>query len=233
MSSIVKKWDLKTWAIVALGSVAVVAGAAFVMQSKHAAIGRQVHRNVTKFLVDHGSQVHNGIISGGLVSTPMKTNVAVNSTVVSMLNSFADQMDQNPGMAAGGSPEMRQEQQVSTGIGGVGGRGGQGGGGDGMGSSLRPTPGTPQPAGGSSSSPRGSKPPASVIINPTESLRDDGGYGRQEGRTGDVQGAEYNPEEFTPRGPKPSGDVDLFAGDGIPTSTGSTSSSQAPVTGYE
>jgi hypothetical protein len=219
-----KKWDMKTWVIVALGGVAVVAGAAFIMQSKHAALGRQVHRNVTKFLVDHGSQVHSGIISGGLVSTPMKTNVAVNSTVVSMLNSFADQMAQNSpiGGAGGSSPDMQQEQPVSTGIGGVQGR-------NASGSDLRPRQGSPQPV--SSSSPRGTKPPADVVRNPTETLGDDGGYGQQGGRTGDVKGSEYNPEEFTPRGQKPSENVDLFAGDGIPSS--SSSSSSAVQAGYE
>lgn len=217
MGSVFKKWDLKTWAIVALGGAAVVAGAAFVMQAQHAALGRQVHRNVTKFLVDHGSQVHSGIISGGLVSTPMKTNIAVNSTVVSMLNSFADQMDQG----SPGSPDMQQEQQVTTGMGGVQGRGqGQ------PGSALHAPVGAPQP-----SPPKGAKPPAAVVRNPTEVARDDGGYGQQSGRTGNVQGTEYNPEEFTPRGPKPSGDVDLFAGDGIPSS-GSGGTAQAAA-GYE
>jgi hypothetical protein len=110
-----KKWDWKTWTMVALGGAAVVASAAFVMQSKHAALGRQVHRNVTRFHVDQGSQVHNGIISGGLVSTPMKTNTAVNSTIISMLNNYADMIAQNPGSV--GSPDMQQEQQVSTGKG--------------------------------------------------------------------------------------------------------------------
>lgn len=232
MAATVKKWDMKTWAIVGLGGAAVVLGAAFLMQSRHAALGRQVHRNVTKFLVDHGSQVHSGVISGGLVSTPMKTNIAVNSTVVSMLNSFADQMDQNPGGMAGGSPDMQQEQQMTTGMGGVQGRGGASQGG--MGSSLRPPTGAPQPAGAThtGSSPRGAKPPASVIRNPTEVAQDDGGYGQQSGRAGDVRGAEYNADEFTPRGPKPSGDVDLFAGDGIPSSGGSAPT-QEQVADYE
>lgn len=233
MASVVKKWDVKTWAIVGLGGAAVVLGAAFLMQSKHAALGRQVHRNVTKFLVDHGSQVHSGIISGGLVSTPMKTNIAVNSTVVSMLNSFADQMDQNPGGVAGGSPDMQQEQQVSTGMGGVQGRSGATSQ-DGMGSALRPPVGAPQPAGvsGGGSSPRGSKAPASIVRNPTEVVSDDGGYGQQEGRSSNVQGLEYNPDEFTPRGPKPSSDINLFAGDGIPSS-GSGAAVQGSVAGYE
>ena len=222
MATAVRKWDMKTWAIIGLGGAVVVMGAAFLMQSNHTALGRQVHRNVTKFLVDHGSQVHSGVISGGLVSTPMKTNIAVNSTVVSMLNSFADQMGQNPG----GSPDMQQEQQVVTGMGGNQGRGAQGGG---LGSSLRPSSGSPQPAG---SSPRGAKPPASVIRNPTEVASDDGGYAQQTGRTGNVQGSEYNPDEFAPRGAKPAGDTDLFAGDGIPSS-GSGAPMQAPVAGYE
>lgn len=225
-TSVVKKWDMKTWAIIGLGGAAVVLGAAFLMQSKHAALGRQVHRNVTKFLVDHGSQVHSGVISGGLVSMPMKTNIAVNSTVVSMLNSFADQIDQNPGGNGGGSPDMQQEQQMTTGMGGVQGRGTTR---DGAGSALHPPMGAPQPAG---SSPRGAKPPASTVRNPTDVASDDGGYGQQSGRTSNVQGVEYNADEFTPRGQKPSSDVDLFAGDGIPSSGGSAPS-QGVVAGYE
>ena len=223
-----RKWDMKTWALVALGGAAVIAGAAFVMQAKHAALGRQVHRNVTKFLADHGSQVHNGIISGGLVSTPMKTNIAVNSTVVSMLNNYADMLDQNPSLVPGapgsGSPEMRQEEQVSTGIGGVGGRQDPAAGRNpgGPGSALRPASGSPQPM---SPSTRAAHSTAEAVFNPTETMRDDGGYGEHTERAADVKASEYNPEEFTPRGAKPSGDIDLFKSDGAGRS--------GPVAGFE
>lgn len=227
-----KKWDWKTWAVVALGGAAVVAGAAFVMQSKHAAVGRQVHRNVTKFLVDHGSKVNGGIISGGLVSTPMKTNIAVNSVIVSMLNNYNEMLDQNPGAAGSGSPEMHSEEQVTTGKGGVQGRIGQGQG-NAPGAALRPISGAPQPV--SSASGRAKSPSATVIRNPSEVASDDGGYGSQTGRTGDVKVGEYNAAEFAPQGTKPSGDVDLFAGDGIPSSVSASSGAVnvSSTAGYE
>ena len=219
----IKKWDWKTWALVAFGSAAVVASAAFLMQSKHAALGRQVHRNVTRFLVNQGSQVHSGIISGGLVSTPMKTSTAVNSTIISMLNTYEDMISQNPAMASG-SPDMQQEQQMTTGVGGVQGRSQQG-----TGSALRPPPGSPQPVSASGSI----KAPASIVVNPTDRIRGEANdWASKTGREATTPPGEYNPEEFTPRGPKPSGDADLFAGDGIP-SGGSVPAKQAPVSGYE
>jgi hypothetical protein len=225
MEKIVKKWDWKTWAIIALGGAAIIAGGAFVMQSKHAVLGRQVHRNVTKFLVDHGSQVHSGVISGGLVSAPMKTNVAVNSTVVSMLNNYNEMMANAPAGSGFGSPELTQESGVNTGMGGVQGRSAIGG--NAPGASLNPPPGTPQPAGLGSTA-RTIKPSAHMIKNPTDGVRDDGGFATRTKE--DI--TEYNPNEFSPQGPKPSSDVDLFAGDGIP-STGSGRPAAAPVAGYE
>jgi hypothetical protein len=211
----VKKWDVKTWALVALGGVAVVASAAFVMQSKHAALGRQVHRNVLKFLQDHGSQVHSGVVSGGLVSTPMKTTTAVNSTVVSMLNGYADTLSNNPqgGAPAPGAQGGGAGEPVYTGRGGSQGPS-IGGSGDGAGSALMPhTAGAPSPV--PHASPRGSRASAGAAQSLTDLARnDDGGFlSPERGKQTD-----YNPAEFLPRGQKPSGNVDLFAGDGIPGS---------------
>ena len=195
-----KKWGTGTWLMIALGGAAVVAGAAFVLQAKHAALGRQVHRNVTKFLIDHGSQVHNGMISGGLVSTPMKTNTAVNSTVVSMLNNYADMlMQQAPPAVPGVSDD-----QIVTGTGGVEGRSAQGG------QPVRGDDQIPHP-----SPPKRGSASASFVRNPTDGIRDDGGFGQEKK---DVQ--EYDPHEFVPKGPKPPENVDIFAGDGIPAGTG-------------
>jgi hypothetical protein len=96
------------------------------------------------------------------------------------------------------------------------------------GGALRPPPGAPQPV-ASGSSPR--KAPASVIVNPTEVVQDDSGWSQQSGRSSDVSSGEYNPDEFTPKGPKPPQDMNLFAGDGIPSS-GDAPASQATA-GYE
>jgi len=217
----IKKWDVKTWALVAVGGIAVVASAAFVMQAKHAALGRQVGRNVTKFLINHGSQVHSGIISGGIVSNPMKTDAAINATVVSMLNMAEDEFDN-----AGTNPESGEESQITTGIGGVQGRSRRG--------NVKPAAsGSPRPA-ASPTSPRG-KAPASVIRNPSESISDDSGWASETGRTsgGKVEVAEYNPDEFTPRGPKPPSDLNLFEGDGIPSTSSTSSVVQPQQSGYE
>ena len=66
---------------------------------------------------------------------------------------------------------------------------------------------------------------AEAVFNPTETMRDDGGYGEHTERAADVKASEYNPEEFTPRGAKPSGDIDLFKSDGAGRS--------GPVAGFE
>ena len=222
-----KKWDTKTWVIVALGGVAAVAGAAFVMQSNHAALGRQVHRNVLKFLQDHGSQVHSGMVSGGLVSMPMKTNTAVNSTIVSMLNGYADMLGNNQqgGVPAPGAPGGGAGEPIYTGRSGT-----QGGGlpASGAGSALMPPQGAPSPV--PHASPRGSRASAasgSSVIDRARS--DDGGFLSPER----AKHTEYNPGEFVPQGQKPSGDIDLFANDGIPNSGAPPSRSAAGMAAYE
>lgn len=93
-NSIVKKVDTKTWAIVGLGSLAALATTLLVSQWKHVAIGKQVTTNVVRFLIDHGATVNNGVVSGGVMQTPMKINTAVNSTIVQMLNAVADDLAQ-------------------------------------------------------------------------------------------------------------------------------------------
>ena len=77
-----------------LGGATIVTTAALVVQWRYASLGRQVSRNVTKFLKDHGAQVRDGVISGGVVAAPLKVNAAVNATVVQMLNAVADQLEE-------------------------------------------------------------------------------------------------------------------------------------------
>jgi len=201
----VKKWDWKTWTILAFGGAAFIAGTAFLMQSKHAALGRQVHRNVTNFLLNHGSKVHSGIISGGLVSTPMKTNIAVNSTVVSMLNNYDEVLGQTS-LPSGGAPGMQEEQGITTGIGGVQGRAGPKG--------LQQQEPSPTPV---SPTARAAKAPAAMVRNPSEISTDDSGYANQSGRDSSSP-SEYDPDEFKRGGKRPPENVDLFADDGIPSS---------------
>ena len=205
MDKLIKKWDWKTWALIALGGTAVIASAAFMMQSKHAALGRQVHRNVTKFLVHHGSQVHSGVISGGLVSTPMKVNIAVNSTVNSMLNNYAEMLE--PQNMPGGAPAMSETESVSTSP-----------------RATRDGPPSPMPqqqqpssAASPSPSPRSGSPrtaSGAVVRNPSAVATDDGGYGQSGGRTGGgAPPGEYNPLEFMPQGSKPPQNFDVFSDD--------------------
>ena len=198
-----KKWDTKTWVIVALGGVAVVAGAAFVMQSKHAALGRQVHRNVSKFLLDHGSQVHGGIVSGGLVSTPMKTTTAINATVASMLNGYADMLG-----TAGQAPVG--DEAVITGRSGVQSIGLPGAASQGQGQGRQIGAPGPAPPAAHGSSP--TRAPASAVVNPSQRCRDDGGFTSPDRKVS----TDYDAAEFRPGGSKPPENTDLFAGDGIP-----------------
>lgn len=199
MDKVIKKWDWKTWALIALGGTAVIASAAFMMQSKHAALGRQIHRNVTKFLVDHGSKVHSGTISGGLVSTPMKVTIAVNSTVNSMLNNYAEMLD--PQNLPPGLQQTDEEGVVTTGP-----RGG----------ASPPSSGGPASSGPAPSpSPRTSSPrtaTGAVVRNPSATITDDGGYGQQGGRSGSsgAGASEYNGDEFK-QSRKPPDNYDVFA----------------------
>lgn len=205
---IIKKWDWKTWAIVGLGGVAIITTGAFVMQAKHAALGRQVHRNVTKFLIDNGARIDSGVISGGMVSIPMKTGVAVNSTVVSLLNMFSDQSGGRPPL----NPAVSSDEPVLTGR-------------------HSPTsgvaPGGPASSGMPVPSPRGnargSRATTSAIHNPTDSP-DDGGFRAREGQKGGD--FSYNPMEFAPQGSRPPENVDIF--DDHSVAAAASSSTAAP-----
>ncbi|MDR3542374.1 MAG: hypothetical protein P4L69_15645 [Desulfosporosinus sp.] len=106
MTSILKKIDTKSWVIIGLGGVAVVASYALFSQWKHASLGRQVRRSVVRFLKDNGSIVQHGLISGGVMDQPMKVDTAVNATVVQMLNSVADQIARH----GGGIPQRPVDQ---------------------------------------------------------------------------------------------------------------------------
>lgn len=191
------KFDKKTWTIVGLGGVVAVVTAALVVQWKHAALGRQVSRNVTRFLTDHGAQLRDGVLSGGVVSVPMKQNAAINATIVQMLNAVADQLDRG-GAAEGG--ESDDDDLKNPGY-----------------NSQRQAPpksdNKPSPVAKRKSKRDGCQSPSEVP--------DDGGYGAMNGKKGGGSGSgdfSYNPNEFAPvRGPggnKPPKNVDLFADDG-------------------
>lgn len=96
-----KKVDLKLWATVALSGVVVVAGAALVSQWKYASIGRQVSRNVLRFLIDNGARIENDTIRGGVIPMPMKISTAVNSTVSQMLDAVSKQISEHSGYGGG------------------------------------------------------------------------------------------------------------------------------------
>lgn len=87
-----RKLDTKTWVILGLTGATLVLGTVIFTQCKHAALGKQVSRNVTKFLTDHGAQIRDGVISGGVVTTPMRLNTAINATVAQMLTATAEQI---------------------------------------------------------------------------------------------------------------------------------------------
>ena len=196
MEKAIKKWDWKSWALVGLGGAVVIAGAAFVSQAKHASLGRQVHRNVTKFLIDNGARIDEGVISGGMVSIPMKTSIAVNSTVVSLLNMFTDQSGGrppvNPSMTMAAEdraapPSRRQEERDARGE-----------------PASAPPAVRPGPRG------RGGRGPPANARAPSDSP-DDGDFKSREGKK--CQDTTYNPLEFAPQGGKPPENVDLFADD--------------------
>lgn len=193
MDKFAKKWDWKTWTIIGLGGAAVIATGAFIMQSKHAALGRQVHRNVTKFLVDNGARIEGGVISGGMVSIPMKTGIAVNSTVVSLLNTFSDQLGGRPPL----NPAVSSDEPVLTGR-------------HSPSSQQQPTDAPASSSPSPRSSARGSR-ASGEVRNPTDSP-DDGGFAARESKRIENP-SEYNPMEFTPKGSRPPQDVDLFSDD--------------------
>lgn len=188
-----KKANWKTWAVVGLGGVAAVLAGALVIQWPHASLGRQISRNVITFLKDHGAQVKNGVISGGVVSTPLKQNTAVNATVVQMLNAVADQME-SVGNGTRGSVDA-DDSPVYTRTPRVGKRPATSGG-------RKGPPPTPKP--------RGSKSPKQQADSPLGIGHppDDGGFGDPNRKVS----TEYNPDEFRPPGAgrkPPSGTVDF------------------------
>jgi hypothetical protein len=82
----------KSWTLIFLGGVTALMAYTLVSQWKHASLGRQISRNVTKFLIDHGSHVEGDVISGGMVSVPLKMHAAVNATVLQMLAGLEQQI---------------------------------------------------------------------------------------------------------------------------------------------
>jgi hypothetical protein len=101
--------DWKTWVTIALGSTSVMLLCAVLSQWKYASLGKQVSRNVMKFLTEHGAHVEGGVVSGGVVSVPLKINTAVNSTILQMLEAVATQMASGEGPAASAKDPMEPE----------------------------------------------------------------------------------------------------------------------------
>lgn len=210
MSTIAKKIDTKTWIIIGLGGVTVVAGYALFSQWKHASLGRQVRRNVVRFLKDHGAVAQNGIMTGGVVQQPMKVDTAVNATVIQMLNSVADQM-----AAGGGVPRPPLDDED---LGAVGMNPATAMDGYATYASMPPprvhnkSPGKRSPIKGSvTKSPRqqrkgtraGATPASPLEVSKT--FRDDGGYSVGAGRGGrggqrSSASFEYNPDDMVPKG---------------------------------
>ena len=79
-------FDWKMLLATAAVGVSAVSVIALLTQNSNASLGRQVKRNVIRFLQDSGSTVGNGIIAGGMLKVPMKIDTAVNSVVISMIN---------------------------------------------------------------------------------------------------------------------------------------------------
>lgn len=186
------KWQW--WVFAVLGGVSTVATIAFVSQAKYAALGRQVQRNVLRFLMDHGAKTTSGVISGGIVKVPMKTTAAVNATVAGMLNKFADQM------GVGQTEEGDQEDEIPA---------------PKKRSAAARGP-SPAPA---KASPRRAAAAATDDSDMTISDKmDDGGGFSKEGGSGRTRKdptscstGDYDPDEFKPdTSRKPADDVDLF-----------------------
>jgi hypothetical protein len=179
-----------------LGGTAAIAVAAFAFQSRHAALGRQVKRNVTRFLIDNGSEISNGVVSGGFVKTPMKTSTAVNATVASMLNNYAEQLGGPPPsplledpsedipqpMAISQTQRPQHHKKVST---------------------LSSPSSSPSPRGASRSGRVSMEAPAEI------NFKDDGGFSKAEKVSS--EDLEYDANKLCPKGKRPPQDVDLFA----------------------
>lgn len=82
----------KSWTLIFLGSLTALLSYTLISQWKHASLGRQVTRNVVKFLTEHGSSTQGDVISGGMVSAPLKTHAAVNATILQLLESLDYQL---------------------------------------------------------------------------------------------------------------------------------------------
>jgi len=211
-----KKIDTKTWVIIGLGGVTVIASYALFSQWKHASLGRQIRRNVVRFLKDHGAVTQNGIMSGGVVQQPMKVDTAVNATVIQMLNGVADQMGSaggvprppfddeggslNPATAMDGyqtyasmpPPRVHNKQSPAAGRGPI------------KGSASK----SPRQQRKTGTVGRAGATPASPL-EISKSFKDDGGYaaggresGGRRGRGGNRSDAsfEYNPNDMVPKG---------------------------------
>lgn len=93
-----RRWlsiDGKTLFIIAMGGVSIIAVYALASQWKHATLGRQVRRNVVRFLGDYGAVTQNGVMFGGIMDRPTKVDTAVNAVIVQLLNDTADELQKS------------------------------------------------------------------------------------------------------------------------------------------
>lgn len=116
-----KNIDWKTILLIAVGGVAVLSSGMIIYQNHYAALGKQVHRNVLRFLTDNGAKCENGVVSGGIVKSPMRTNAAINTTISTLLESF-NSKDEQPRpeaeaeavTAAAQAPQLEDEKPIDT-----------------------------------------------------------------------------------------------------------------------
>lgn len=181
--------DTKTWVILGLSGVAVAGGLILASQWKHAALGRQVRRNVVRFLRDSGSLVQSGVISGGVVRQPMKIDGAVNATIVQLLNLKADEMAGGGGARAGPAAAEEEYQTYAE--------------------SPPPRARKPtRPAPVAARTPRstvarktGKRAPPASPLEVSKQFQDDGGYGDAASGSTARSGAsfEYNADDIIPQ----------------------------------
>lgn len=206
--SIKSVFDWKTWALIGFGGTTVIFGTALVTQWDSASLGRQVSRNVKRFLRDTGSQISNGMITGGRLKTPMKVNTAINALIVQMLNEAFDEIEQRGGAVGGVGPSSSGQKDddieyptytsappprvsASSMVGGEGGL------------KRQKAVSVSAPVSTRMASERKKKRTSAHCMEVSKLMVDDGGYGDSPGgRSGSRSKSsfEYNPNEFSPAG---------------------------------
>lgn len=188
------KVDKKVWAIIGIGGVAALASAILVSQWKHVQVGKQVTTNVLRFLIDHGSVINNGVVSGGVIQTPMKVNTVVNSTVVQLLNRISDELEEQ-----GDSVDRPPVPNTKPG-------------------KKRPKarPQTALVSGDKQQSIKTKQPTGGLPMTITDKIRDDAGYKAMGGHGSSSQKeqvSEYNPDDVIPTSKSRPPDSAVFSDD--------------------